>query len=184
MNFLLACGASTLFSYYVFRVLVRNDYVNKQKLSLISGIFEVAVFALHANLIYFFVPAKWPYLPTLPSGNTTKIIALLVLITGVVLLILAWLALGSNTSFGDDNKKLYTGSVYAYSRNPQLLGYGLILLSVSILYLSWHSIVWFVMYVLISSFMIKSEEEFLQQCYGTSYLRYCQQVSRFIKWRE
>ena len=39
-----------LFGFFVFRVVVRNDYLNKLKLSPFSYSLEVIVFAVHANL--------------------------------------------------------------------------------------------------------------------------------------
>ena len=170
-----------LFTFLVFRVVVRNDYLNKLKLSPFSYSLEVLVFAIHANLIYLFIPVKWPNLPSLPENLTLILFSIVIFCLGLVILIIAWFGLGSGTSLGLDKNKLKTGGIYQYSRNPQLVGYGIILLVFALLLLSWYSLGWFVQYLIISYFMIRSEEEFLSLKYGEEYEKYCSAVPRIIK---
>jgi len=165
----------------VFRVIVRNDYLKKSKLSPLSYILEFIVFAVHANLLYLFIPVKWSDLPSLPEELTLKLLFLVILCLGLVILIIAWFGLGSGRSFGLDKNKLKTGGIYQYSRNPQLVGYGIILLSFAILFISWYTLGWFVQYLIISYLMICSEEEFLNSRYGEEYEKYCSTVPRVIK---
>ena len=170
-----------LSSFLVFRVIVRNDYLKNSKLSPVSYSLEFIVFAAHANLLYLFVPVKWPDLPSLPENLTLKIFFLGILCLGLVILIIAWFGLGSGRSFGQDKNKLNTRGIYKYSRNPQLVGYGIILLGFALLFISWYTLGWFVQYLVISYFMIRSEEEFLNLRYGEEYKKYCSAVSRVIK---
>ena len=170
-----------LFSYLVFRVVVRKDYLKKSKLSALSYILEFIVFAVHANLMYLFIPVKWPDLPSLPDNLTLKLFFLVMLILGLVILIIAWFGLGTGRSFGQDKNKLNTSGIYQYSRNPQLVGYGIVLLSFTLLFISWYSLGWFVQYLIISYLMIRSEEEFLNLRYGEEYEKYCSAVPRVIK---
>jgi protein-S-isoprenylcysteine O-methyltransferase Ste14 len=93
----------------------------------------------------------------------------------------AWFGLGTASSFGLDKRGLKTTGIYQYTRNPQLLGYGLILISFIILYPSWYSLGWFVQYLIISYFMIMSEEEFLRLRYGKNFEDYCNKVPRIIR---
>jgi protein-S-isoprenylcysteine O-methyltransferase Ste14 len=180
-KYLVCSVISLLFSILVFRVIVRNDYLKKSKLSQLSYILEFIVFAAHANLMYLFIPVKWPDLPSLPEELTLKLLFLVILSLGLVILIIAWFGLGSGTSFGLDKNKLNTRGIYQYSRNPQLVGYGIILLSFAILFISWYSLGWFLQYIIISYFMIRSEEEFLNLRYGEEYEKYCSTVPRVIK---
>jgi protein-S-isoprenylcysteine O-methyltransferase Ste14 len=165
----------------VFRVIVRNDYLKKSKLSPVSYSLEAIVFAVHANLMYLFIPVKWPDLPSLPENLTLKLFFLVLLILGLVILIISWFGLGSGRSFGQDKNKLNTRGIYGYSRNPQLVGYGIILLGFALLFISWYSLGWIVQYLIISYFMIRSEEEFLNLRYGEEYEKYCRTVPRVIK---
>ncbi len=170
-----------LFSFIVFRVIVRNDYLKKSKLSPLSYILEFIVFAVHANLIYLLIPVKWPDLPSLPEDQTLKILFLVILCLGLIILIIAWFGLGTGRSFGQDKNKLNTRGIYKYSRNPQIVGYGIILLGFALLFISWYTLGWFVQYLIISYLMIRSEEEFLNLMYGEEYEKYCSAVPRVIK---
>ena len=182
LEHLLYAAIFLLLGFWVFRIIVRRDYLNKSKLTPLSYMLEILVFATHANLSYLFMPVKWPGLPTLPANTTLTSIALLLFFLGAGILLFAWFGLGSRTSLGQDKNELNTTGLYQYSRNPQLVGYGLLLSSLTLLYLSWVSIIWLLEYVIISYFMIKSEEEFLQLKYGKAYETYCRTVPRVFKW--
>ena len=181
IKYLVYSAIFLLFSYLVFRIVVRNDYLKNSKLSLVSYSLEAIVFAVHANLMYLFIPVKWPDLPSLPEDLTLKILFLVILCLGLVILTIAWFGLGSRRSFGQDKNKLNTSGIYKYSRNPQLVGYGIILLGFALLFISWYSLGWFVQYLVISYLMIRSEEEFLNLKYGEEYEKYCSAVPRAIK---
>ena len=181
IKYLVSSAIFLLFSFLVFRIVVRNDYLKKSKLSPLSYILEFVVFAVHANLMYLFIPVKWPDLPSLPEDLTLKILFLVILCLGLVILLIAWFGLGSKRSFGQDKNKLNTSGIYKYSRNPQLVGYGIILISFALLYISWYTLGWFVQYLIISYLMIRSEEEFLNLKYGKEYEKYFSDVPRVIK---
>ena len=181
LKFIFVSAIFLIFSYIVFRIIVRNDYLKNQKLSSITYILELLMFIVHANLIYLFLPAKWPNFPSLPENWLLIFLFLLAFCGGLIILIFAWFMLGTATSFGQAKNSLTTKGIYRYSRNPQLGGYGILLLSFAILYYSWYSAGWFVIYLIISSLMIKSEEEFLSIKFGKEYENYCNIVPRIIK---
>lgn len=181
IRYLLFSFVFILFSFLVFRVVVRNDYLKKHKLTLLAYLLELLVFAVHANLMYLFIPVRWPNLPALPESLILNIFSIIVFCFGLIILLIAWFRLGTGTSFGQDKNKLNTGGIYRYSRNPQLVGYEILLFCFLILYFSWYSVGWFLQYLIISYFMIKSEEEFLSQKYGEEYEKYCNRVPRIIK---
>ncbi|MGK7929066.1 MAG: isoprenylcysteine carboxylmethyltransferase family protein [Spirulina sp.] len=131
--------------------------------------------------MYLFIPARWPHLPPLPENPTLVFFSIGIFCVGLIILIIAWFGLGSETSFGLDNNKLKTNDIYQYSRNPQLVGYGIFLLGFALLFISFYSLGWFVQYLIISYFMIRSEEEFLSLNYGKEYEKYCSAVPRIIK---
>jgi len=181
IRYLLFSGIFILFSFQVFRFIVKNDYLKKNKLSPLSYLLELLVFVVHANLMYLFIPVRWPNLPSLPENLLLNILSIIVFCFGLVILLIAWFHLGTGTSFGQDKNRLNTNGIYRYSRNPQLVGYGILLLSFLIVYFSWYSVGWFLQYIIISYFMIKSEEEFLSKKYGEEYEKYCNGVPRTIK---
>lgn len=181
IKFIVSSITLSLLSFYVFRVVVRRDYLNKEKLSPISYTLETLIFALHANSIYLFFPVSWPNFPPLPDNNSIVYGSIAFIVIGLIILTISFLNLGSGTSFGLDKNKLKTKYIYQYSRNPQLVGYGLILIGFVLLYFSWYSFGWFLIYLIISFFMIKSEEEFLESKYQEEYKKYCKAVPRIIR---
>lgn len=167
-------------AYFVYRVLIKRDYEKHSGLSPISYILEIIVFAIHANILWFAIPAKWPYFPALPDNPSLVVVSGIVGVIGVIVLLISWFGLGSKTSLGMDKDQLCTSGLYQYSRNPQLVGYGLILISFVILYPSWSSILWIILYVILASFMIISEEEFLERKYKEEYRLYREKVPRIL----
>jgi protein-S-isoprenylcysteine O-methyltransferase Ste14 len=170
-----------LFSYFVFRIIVRKNYLNKSKLTPLSYLLEMLVFALHANFIYLFVPLKWPDWPALPVNFTLRFVSIFLICVGLLILLIAWFKLGTGTSFGLDKNKLKTRGIYRYSRNPQLVGFGIIILGFIAWYFTWYSVGWFILYLVISWFMILSEEEFLKMKYEKEYENYCKKVPRIFR---
>ena len=77
--------------------------------------------------------------------------------------------------------KLVTSGIYKYSRNPMYLGMILIIISTSIFYLNYYSMVTpFIFYFWINRFQIKREEVFLKEKFGKEYLLYCSKTRRWI----
>ena len=170
-----------LFSYVVFRKIIRQDYKKRMKLTPISYILEFLVFAIHANSIYLILPGQWPHLPTLPENLIVVTVSTVLFSIGVLILFISYFSLGNKPSLGMDKNKLKTDGIYQYSRNPQLVGYGMMLLAFTVLFFSWLMLFWFFQYLIISYFMIRSEEEFLVQRYGDAYRAYCKKVPRILK---
>ena len=170
-----------LFSYVVFRVVIKRDYKKHMKLTTISYVLEVLVFAMHANSIYLILPGQWPQLPSLPEELILKTVSTVLFSIGVLILFISYFSLGNKPSLGMDKNKLKTDGFYKYSRNPQLVGYAIMLLAFTILFFSWLLLFWFFQYLIISFFMIRSEEEFLTQRYGDAYSDYCKKVPRGFK---
>ena len=170
-----------LFSYVVFRKIIRRDYKKHMKLTPISYVLEVLVFAMHANSIYLILPGQWPQLPPIPEDLLLKTVSFVLLSIGVLILLISYFSLGNKPSLGMDKNKLKTDGIYQYSRNPQLVGYGMMLLAFTILFFSWLLLFWYFQYLMISFFMIRSEEEFLTQRYGDAYEEYRKKVPRGFK---
>ena len=77
--------------------------------------------------------------------------------------------------------KLVTSGIYRYSRNPMYLGMIIIIISTSIFYLNYYSIVTpFIFYFWINRFQIKREEIFLAKKFGKEYLSYKSKTRRWI----
>ena len=77
--------------------------------------------------------------------------------------------------------KLVTSGIYKYSRNPMYLGMILIIISTTVIYLNYYSIITpLIFYFWINRFQIKREEVFLKEKFGKEYLLYCSKTRRWI----
>jgi protein-S-isoprenylcysteine O-methyltransferase Ste14 len=169
-----------VFSFIVFRIVVKRDYEKRSKLSPLSYLLELLVFALHANLVYLALPVKWPNLPALPDNRYILAIYWTLILSGLLILLISWFKLGTLPSFGIDKNKLTTTGLYRYSRNPQLVGYSVMLVAITIAYFSWLVVAWFVLFIVISAFMVRTEEEFLERKYADEYWKYRNKVRRIL----
>jgi protein-S-isoprenylcysteine O-methyltransferase Ste14 len=181
INFLLLSAASLLIAFIVFRVIIKRVYNKHQRLTPVFTMLEILALAIQLSLFYVAVPTKMPYLPPLPESLAIKIISGIIFGIGIIGLFISWFGLGTKPSLGLDKNKLQTGGLYNYSRNPQLVGFGLIVASFTIIYFSYLVLIWFLLYIIVAYFMIKSEEEFLDKKYKEEYRDYCKKVPRIIK---
>ena len=78
-------------------------------------------------------------------------------------------------------EKLVTSGIYKYSRNPMYLGMIMIIISSTIYYLNFYSLLTpFIFYFWINRFQIKREEVFLEEKFGQEYLSYKTKTRRWI----
>ena len=169
-----------LFGYIVFRVVVRRDYERYGRLKAGALVLEFIVFAAHANLCYLFLPVPWPELPPLPSNKLQLIVGFGLAALGVLLTLWTMGRLGFKKVCGQPSDKLHIVGFYRWSRNPQLVFYGLALLGLVALWPAPYAIIWLLVYAVLALWMVRSEEEHLVRIFGVEYQRYCEQVSRFI----
>jgi protein-S-isoprenylcysteine O-methyltransferase Ste14 len=89
---------------------------------------------------------------------------------------------GIRRAFGVETKGLISTGPYRFTRNPQLLGGYLLVTGVAVQWPSWFAILWIGLYGVIGHVMIITEEEHLRTSFGQEYIRYCQQVPRYLFW--
>jgi len=169
-----------LLGYVVFRGVVRRDYERYGRLKAGAVFLEFIVFAVHANLSYIFLPVTWPELPRLPENLYQLVVGVGVLLIGIMLTLWAMAGLGFKHACGQPPEKLHLTGFYRWSRNPQLVFYALALLGFLVLWPAPLGVVWFLVYVVIAHWMVRSEEEHLADVYGVDYECYCEQVPRYL----
>ena len=113
-------------------------------------------------------------------------ISILILLAGILILINpVFKFIKSKTTvnpvkFAKVNK-LVTSGIFKYSRNPMYLGMILIIISTTIFYLNYYSVITpFIFYFWINEFQIKREEIFLEEKFGKEYLSYKSRTRRGI----
>lgn len=131
--------------------------------------------------IYF--SSKNLELINVPYRNTISIIilsiGLLILIPPVFKFIKSKTTVNP-IEFKNVNKLVISG-IYKYSRNPMYLGMMMIVVSTTIFYLNFYSIITpVIFYLWINKFQIKREENFLTEKFGKEYLAYKTQTRRWI----
>ena len=78
-------------------------------------------------------------------------------------------------------EKLVTSGIYKYSRNPMYLGMIMIIISTTVYYLNFYSLLTpFIFFFWINRFQIKREEVFLEEKFGQEYLLYKTKTRRWI----
>jgi protein-S-isoprenylcysteine O-methyltransferase Ste14 len=144
---------------------------------------EFIFFALHANSMYVFIPVKWPDLPPLADEAVLYYPSLLFIIIGLIVVITAMIPLGYFRTMGLRSKKLKTSGLYNLTRNPQLIGYYLILIGFAVSYLSVYAVGWIIIFGISAHWMINTEEEYLLKIYGEEYEKYCKRVPRYLSFK-
>ncbi len=78
-------------------------------------------------------------------------------------------------------RKLIVGGMYAYVRNPMILGVIIVLLGESLAISSWSIFAWAILVFVINTvYFIFSEEPGLQKRFGEEYMEYKRNVPRWI----
>ncbi|HDD54653.1 MAG: hypothetical protein DRI65_10145 [Chloroflexota bacterium] len=170
-----------LIALVVFRVFVRRDYLQRGSLSLFSSLLEFLIFGIHANLPYLYLSTPWPGLPPLPQNFVQLVSGVVISALGLLATLAIMAYLGFSITVGEQPDHLRQTGPYRWSRNPQLLTYGALLLGCVVLYPSWQAAAWFALYSAIAHIMVLTEEEHLGDLFGESYQSYCRQVPRYIR---
>lgn len=169
-----------LAAYLVFRIFVRRDYLQHGKLGPLAVTLEFVIFALHANVIYLHLSVPWPQLPPLPENPFQLYLGAGTSALGLLATLAIMAHLGFSTTVGQQPSEVRQTGPYRWTRNPQILSYGMMLIGLGIMYPSLQTAVWVLLYAAIGHFMIMTEEEHLKNQFGDNYLEYCSQVSRYL----
>ncbi len=80
----------------------------------------------------------------------------------------------------DHFDKLVTTGVFAFSRNPIYVAFGLVLLGQFLVFPNWILLVYLVAGIWLFHRQVLREEEFMGKHYGNEYVRYCKRVRRYL----
>ena len=176
---LMLAGLGFLVAGTIILPLVRYDYLKMGKLSQFTAFLQLVLwFCFHVFLALTVFGDLWPpieaYIPRHWVGGVLIISGLTICFAGM------WAFRSMTKVTGRETKLLVVNGVYRLSRNPQYLGYGLVILGFVIGY--WSSTAWMgvIGYALLVYATIKIEEQHLEQVFGDEYQAYCQSVSRFF----
>jgi protein-S-isoprenylcysteine O-methyltransferase Ste14 len=111
------------------------------------------------------------------------IAALVILLTGIVILVLSTIKLNKDLIFGlssSGSHKLQTDGIYSFSRHPFYLGFLFILFSSCLFNPHYINILAFLGAWIIHHFIMIREEQFLESQYGEEYRQYAKRVKRYM----
>lgn len=180
--YLMAAFLLLLGGFVVFRVLVRRDYQRRGRLTPLTSLLELAIWLLFVCFPYLYNPPDWWLVcfANTPVSPVPKIIGSALVAVGMCVALIAMAGLGVRTTMGDKTQALRETGLYRVSRNPQLVGGGLAVLGVAVLWPSWYALGWVVLYGVIGHLMVLAEEEHLRSAHGEAYARYCERIPRYI----
>jgi protein-S-isoprenylcysteine O-methyltransferase Ste14 len=171
-----------VFSFAVFRLIVRRDYRSRGRLGVFASFLQLLVFGTYFAFPYLFNPPEWPWFWMLTGSSTQawQIAGLALICIGFVVAFgtMAWF--GMRRAFGVHLVGLMTGGPYRISRNPQILGGYLLILGTALQWPSIYSVGWVLMFAVIGHWMVVVEEEHLARVYGQQYQAYCRDVPRYL----
>ncbi len=164
-------------SFVVFRKFVRQDYLRVGRLSTRSALLETAVFVLWGVFTWIDLPAEWPS-PWIDP--LLRSLALVLILIGLLGLFVTMASFGLRRALGQQVDELKQLGLYARSRNPQILLCGLAVVGYSLLWPSWHTAGWVLLYAILAHLMVVTEEEHLRAKFGADYDDYCRRVPRYL----
>jgi len=129
-------------AFVTFRVFVRRDYRRLGRLTLFSALLETFVFLCHGLVTLTYLPSDWP---ALHVGRLHAGMGAVPVILGLAVVIAGMTNVGLRNTFGQPGGLKQTG-VYTLTRNPQIVGYGLFVVGIAILWPSWYALGWVILY--------------------------------------
>jgi len=160
--------------------LVSRDYKSRQTLRGFTVVIVWGAYLYHSSLVIWAAVFQFWHLPI---GRLQALIAgIVVALTGVILLALGIFTFRSiERMSGQKTDELIDSGIYAWSRNPQNVGWGLALLGIAVAGRSGYGLLLVVLFALvIHVYTVKLEEPYLEEVYGEAYRRYRSQTNRYF----
>jgi protein-S-isoprenylcysteine O-methyltransferase Ste14 len=164
-------------SVVVFRFLVRRDYRRGGRLAPTSTLLEWVIFFGWG----FFTWADWP--PEFPHpdmGPDARELCYVFIVFGMLGMFGGIAYLGFLRSNGLELGVLKRSGPYRVSRNPQVVACTLAVIGYGLLWPSWHTSGWFLLFVVPAHMMVLAEEENLRRVFGEAYEQYCRETPRYL----
>ena len=162
---------------FIFRVLVRGDYLHRGHLSVLSSALQAPLFFVYGGFPSIYLPDEWPVSHV---NLVFRIIGLTFITIGLAILFIGVFRLGIPRSLGRQTGLLRETGLYRVTRNPQVLGCALYLIGFVMLWPSWYALGWGLLFAPIIHMMVLTEEEHLRNTYGQAYEQYCDRVPRYL----
>jgi protein-S-isoprenylcysteine O-methyltransferase Ste14 len=110
-------------------------------------------------------------------------VGVLLCVAGLMLFFLSLVSFGRSFRVGidtNDSDKLVTTGVFAFSRNPIYVAFGLVLFGEFLVFPNWILLVYVAAGIGLFHRQVLREEEYLKGFYGKEYSEYCNRVRRYL----
>ncbi|MEB3032936.1 methyltransferase family protein [[Mycobacterium] nativiensis] len=140
-------------------------------------------------LVYFYVVFAgafgWPLVGSGRFFDSAVIawIGVACCFAGLLMVLLSLVSFGTSFRVGIDTEqpdKLVTSGVFAISRNPIYVGFGLVLLGQFLVFPTWIPLIYLLAGVWLFNRQVLREEAFMRRHYGQEYAAYCGRVRRYL----
>jgi protein-S-isoprenylcysteine O-methyltransferase Ste14 len=159
---------------------VRRDYSQLGRLRKSTSNLEVVMFFLHGCLMGLSYGADGGWPPTSPYSSVMVLGVGLALI-GLAQLVFALCVFGPFwRMLGLTVEGLKQSGIYRRTRNPQLIGYWLMILAIPLVWPSWYALLGALLYWPMAHRMVLIEEVHMQAVFGEEYSQYCRQTPRYL----
>ncbi len=167
-------------AFGTFRLFIRRQYRRGGRLRPPAAFLEIMVFFLWGAFTWIDQPSDWP-----PSyvNPTVRFIGWALVVAGLAVMLAAMAWLGFRRSLGLEVNVLVRAGPYRWTRNPQVVACAVAVVGYALLWLSWHTTGWVVLYAAMAHMMVLTEEEHLRNVYGEAYVRYRDRVARYLPLR-
>jgi len=170
----------TLAAYFYYNSYIKKMYLKNNKLPYITGFSQFIVFLSHGIVLYipYYLYEPWSFKGFV---NTHCIIGIILGSFSLIIVIGGFINLGIfSKTMGIEPGRLRTKGLYRISRNPQLTGYCLLLISCAFIWPSWYIILSIISFVIIGHRMVLTEEIHLRNVFGKDYEKYLNSTRRYL----
>ena len=172
--------AFVLFGYFYYKSFIKRIYLKYQRLPLFMGFSQILIYFSHAQLLYlpYYLYASWPQITV---GKIQYLTGISICAFAALIITTALINLGPfSKTMGTESGNLKTHGLYKFSRNPQVVGYGLLIISYTILWPSWYMIISILSLTVIIHRMVLTEEIHLRNLFGEEFKDYCKKTPRYF----
>jgi protein-S-isoprenylcysteine O-methyltransferase Ste14 len=156
---------------------LQREYRQQGKLSWFGSLVHISMFAINGMFIGMLT---WG-MERIPRMDGMPWLGIPLMVIGLGIVVYAMdLFRQFSRWMGNATPGLVIGGLYRFSRNPQSVGYGLLILGTVIAWgrmLGW---IGFLSYIVLVYCVVRVEEEHLARVYGQAYRDYCLRIPRFI----
>jgi protein-S-isoprenylcysteine O-methyltransferase Ste14 len=154
-----------------------------------GGIDKKDFLILPFALFYFYVVFAAAFnLPTVSRqelfhSGIVSLVGVFFCLAGLFLLFLSLVSFGKSFRVGidqDHSDELVMTGIFAFSRNPIYVAFGLVLLGQFLMFSNWILLVYMVAAAWLFHRQVSREEEYLRNRYGQQYSAYSERVRRYL----